>query len=121
MDFPLREIHPRAQAAAEAARCANEQGKFWEYHDVLYADQSRLDTPGLIATARGLGMSEKAFQSCLDSGRFKAKIEADLAEGQKVGVSGTPGFFINGVFLSGAQPQAEFEKIIDTQLALFEK
>jgi protein-disulfide isomerase len=121
MDFPLREIHPRAQAAAEAARCAHEQGKFWEYHDVLYADQSKLDTPGLIATARGLGMNEQTFQSCLDSGKFKSKIEADLAEGQKVGVSGTPGFFINGVFLSGAQPQAEFERIIDTQLALSAK
>jgi protein-disulfide isomerase len=121
MDFPLREIHPRAQAAAEAARCAGEEGKFWEYHDVLYADQSKLDAPSLVASARGLGMNEKAFQSCLDSGKFKAKIEADLAEGQTVGVSGTPGFFINGVFLSGAQPQAEFEKIIDTQLALSDK
>ncbi|HEX7797736.1 MAG TPA: thioredoxin domain-containing protein [Vicinamibacterales bacterium] len=121
MDFPLREIHPRAQAAAEAARCANEQGKFWEYHDVLYADQTKLDTPGLIASARGLGMNDKAFQSCLDSGKFKEKIDADLALGQSVGVAGTPGFFINGVFLSGSQPQAEFEKIIDTQLALSEK
>jgi len=121
MDFPLREIHPRAQAAAEAGRCAHEQGKFWEFHDVLYADQSKLDAPGLIATARGLGMNEQAFQSCLDSGKFKAKIDADLAEGQKVGVAGTPGFFINGVFLSGAQPQAEFERIIDTQLELSAK
>jgi protein-disulfide isomerase len=118
MDFPLREIHPRAQATAEAARCANEQGKFWEYHDVLYADQTKLDTPGLVASARGLGMNEKVFQSCMDSGKFKAKIDADLAQGQSVGVAGTPGFFINGVFLSGSQPQAEFEKIIDTQLAL---
>jgi hypothetical protein len=92
MDFPLREIHPRAQAAAEAARCANEQGKFWEYHDLLYADQTRLDTSGLIASARGLGMNEKAFQSCLDSGKFKANIDANLAQGQSVGVAGTPAF-----------------------------
>jgi protein-disulfide isomerase len=118
MDFPLREIHPRAQSAAEAARCAGEQGKFWEYHDVLYSDQSKLDPPALVASASALGLNAQAFQLCLDSGRFKSKIDADLAEGQKVGVSGTPGFFVNGVFLSGAQPQAEFEKIIDTQLAL---
>ncbi len=118
MDFPLREIHPRAQTAAEAARCAGEQGKFWEYHDVLYADQSKLDPPALVASASSLGLNAQSFQLCLDSGRFKSNIEADLAEGQKVGVSGTPGFFINGVFLSGAQPQGEFERIIDTQLAL---
>src|SRR5262245_31864471 len=65
MDFPLREIHPRAQEAAEAARCAGEQGKFWEYHDVLFADQSKLDKPALIESARGLGMNEQTFQSCL--------------------------------------------------------
>ena len=118
MDFPLREIHPRAQSAAEAARCAGEQGKFWEYHDVLYADQTKLDGPALIASARALTLNEPAFQSCLESGKFRSQIDADLAEGQKAGVSGTPGFFINGVFLSGSLPQAEFEKIIDTQLAL---
>lgn len=118
MDFPLREIHPRAQAAAEAARCAGEQGKFWEYHDVLYADQAKLDGPALIASARAVKLNEPAFQSCLESGKFKSQIDADLAEGQKAGVSGTPGFFINGVFLSGSQPQAEFEKVIETQLAL---
>ena len=118
MDFPLREIHPRAQGAAEAARCAGEQGKFWEYHDVLYADQTKLDGPALIASARALKLDETAFQACLASGKFKSQIDADLAEGQKAGVSGTPGFFINGVFLSGSQPQVEFEKAIDTQLAL---
>jgi protein-disulfide isomerase len=118
MDFPLRDIHPRAQSAAEAARCAGEQSKFWAYHDLLYADQTKLDGPALIASARALKLNETAFQSCLESGKFKSKIDADLAEGQKAGVSGTPGFFINGVFLSGSQPQAEFEKVIDTQLAL---
>jgi protein-disulfide isomerase len=117
MDFPLKEIHPEAQKAAEAARCAGEQGKFWEYHDALYADQTKLKGADLLATARTLNLDEKSFRSCLDSGKFASKIQADLGEGQKVGVAGTPGFFINGVFLSGAQPQAEFEKIIDTQLA----
>jgi len=118
MDFPLREIHPRAQKAAEASRCAGEQGKFWEYHDALYADQSKLEDADLINRARTLNLDEKVFRSCLDSGKFKSSIDADIAQGQKLGVAGTPGFFVNGVFLSGAQPQAEFEKIIDTQLAL---
>ena len=118
LDFPLREIHAKAQSAAEAARCAGEQGKFWEYHDALYADQSKLEGPDLVTSAVALNMDEKSFRSCLESGKFKDKIEADREQGTKVGVAGTPGFFINGVFLSGAQPQADFEKIIDNQLAL---
>jgi protein-disulfide isomerase len=118
LDFPLREIHPQAQSAAEAARCAGEQGKFWEYHDALYAEQSKMDGAALLTRARSLNLDEKTFQSCLDSGKFKSKIEADLERGSKVGVAGTPGFFVNGVFLSGARPQADFEKIIDSQLAL---
>jgi len=118
LDFPLREIHPQAQNAAEAARCAGEQGKFWEYHDALYAEQSKLDGAELLVHARALHLDEKSFQSCLSSGKFKSKIEADLAQGSKVGVAGTPGFFVNGVFLSGARPEADFEKIIDSQLAL---
>jgi protein-disulfide isomerase len=116
-DFPLRDIHPLAQTAAEAARCAGEQGKFWEFHDALFADQSKLKEADLVASAKAIGLNDKSFRSCLASGKFKSKIEADLEDGRKVGVVGTPGFFINGVFLSGAQPQAEFERIIDGQLA----
>jgi protein-disulfide isomerase len=118
LDFPLREIHPQAQSAAEAARCAGEQGKFWEYHDALYAEQSKLDGAELLTRARALNLDAKSFQSCLSSGKFKSKIEADIEQGRKVGVAGTPGFFVNGVFLSGAVPQADFEKIIDSELAL---
>ena len=118
LDFPLREIHPKAQGAAEAARCAAEQGKFWEYHDALYADQSKLEGAELVTSAVALNMDEKSFRACLDSDKFKSEIEADREQGIKIGVTGTPGFFINGIFLSGAQPQAEFEKIIDSQLAL---
>ena len=120
-DFPLREIHPQGQSAAEAARCAGEQGKFWEFHDALFEDQSKLKEADLRAHAQTIGLDEKSFQSCLASGKFKSKVEEDLQEGIKVGVAGTPGFFINGVFLNGAQPQAEFEKIIDNQLALIGK
>jgi protein-disulfide isomerase len=117
MDFPLREIHPRAESAAEASRCAGEQGKFWEFHDSLFADAAKLDDPDLIARARTLGLQEKPFRACLASGKFKRSVDADREAGIKAGVVGTPGFFINGVFLSGAQSQAEFERMIDTQLS----
>ena len=116
-DFPLLEIHPHAEKAAEAARCAGEQGKFWEFHDTLLEDQSKLDEAGLVQRAGRLKLDEKAFQACLANGKFKDKVEADLQEGTKAGVVGTPGFFIDGVFLNGAQPEAEFEKIIDAELA----
>ena len=117
-DFPLRPIHPRAEAAAEAGRCALEQGKFWEYHDALFADQNKLDDAGLIATAQKVGLEGKAFQSCLASGKYKAQIDQDEQDGQKAGVNGTPGFFVDGIFLNGAQPQSEFEKIINSELAV---
>ncbi len=116
-DFPLREIHSKAQSAAEAARCAGEQGRFWEYHDALFADRSKLQPAHLTEHARNLGLDVKAFQSCLESGRFKAKIDEDLHEATEAGVSGTPAFFINGVSLYGAQPASEFERIIDAELA----
>ncbi|PYV76369.1 MAG: hypothetical protein DMG97_04270 [Acidobacteria bacterium] len=117
-DFPLRTLHPQAQLAAEAGRCAEEQGKFWEYHDALFADQSKLDEASLVKTAQSLGLDEKSFQSCLTGGKFNAQIEQDVQDGTKAGVNSTPGFFINGEFVSGAQPEAEFEKIIERELAI---
>ncbi len=117
LDFPLSEIHGQAGSAAEAARCAGEQGKFWEYHDSLFAEPSKLDEASLIERAQKL-LDESAFRSCLTSGKFQQDIQANREQGVEAGVKGTPAFFINGVFLSGAQPQAEFEKIIDSQLAL---
>ncbi len=116
LDFPLTEIHPNAASAAEAARCAGEQGQYWEYHDSLFADQSKLDTSSLVERAQKLHLNESAFRSCLSSGKFKADIEANRDQGSKAGVSGTPAYFINGVFLNGAQSQAEFEKIIEREL-----
>jgi len=118
LDFPLSEIHGQARSAAEAARCAGEHGKFWEYHDSLFADPSKLDEPSLIERAQKLRLDKSAFRSCLTSGKFQQDIQANREQGVEAGVTGTPAFFINGVFLSGAQPQAEFEKIIDSQLAL---
>ncbi len=117
-DFPMRTLHPQAQMAAEAGRCAEEQGKFWEYHDALFAtDQSKLNEASLIAAAQSIGLDEKAFTSCLASGRFKAQVEKDVQDGTRAGVSGTPGFFINGEFVSGAQPESDFVRIIDRELS----
>jgi len=116
-DFPLRQIHAQAQQAAEAGRCAAEQGKFWEYHDLLYANQVKLDLNGLKEQARAAALDLERFDSCLAGGKFKPQIESDLQSGTGVGVLGTPAFYINGVPLSGAQPASEFEKIIESQLA----
>jgi protein-disulfide isomerase len=115
-DFPLSSIHPYAQKASEAARCAGKQGKFWEFHDALFADQAKLDEQGLKAAAQTLGLDDNAFASCLASGEFATQVAHDQEDGRKAGIGSTPSFFVNGVFISGAQPVAEFEKLIDNEL-----
>src|SRR5260370_15507714 len=115
-DFPLTAIHSQAMISAEASRCALEQGKFWEYHDQLFA-ASKLEKDDLIEYARNLKLDDKQFGSCLTSEKYKADIEKDEQEGRKAGVNGTPGFFINGVALSGAQPKDAFTRVIDDELA----
>jgi protein-disulfide isomerase len=102
--------------AAEASRCALEQGKFWEYHDQLFTS-SKLEKDDLLGYARDLKLDNKQFESCLTSEKYKADIEKDTQDGRKAGVSGTPGFFINGVEISGAKPKDEFTKLIDDELA----
>ena len=116
-DMPMTQIHPQALMAAEAARCAGEQGKFWEYHDLLFGDQYRLERNALLEKARSLKLDDKQFDSCLTKEKYKTQIQQDSQEGMRAGVSGTPGFFINGIFLEGAQPEATFEKTIQEQLA----
>ncbi len=116
-DFPLRQIHPQAQLAAEASRCAGEQGNFWEYHDLLFANPDKLNRDGLVEQARSLKLDEKQFDSCLSSAKYEAKIEEDLQQGMRAGVKGTPGFFINGIFLSGAKPETAFERIIQAEFS----
>ncbi len=116
-DFPLSAIHPYAEVAAEAGRCAEAQGKFWPMHDAMYADQSKLGEADLIADAGRLGMNESSFSACLKSGRYKALIAQDEEDGTRAGVNGTPAFFINGRFLSGALPETQFEQVIDSELA----
>jgi protein-disulfide isomerase len=116
-DFPLRGVHPNAQIAAEAARCANEQGKFWEYHDLLFSSPDKLDRAGLLQKAQTLNLDQKSFESCLDTGKFRVSIDDDIKAGTAARVDGTPAFFINGVFLSGVQSQSVFEGKINAELA----
>lgn len=115
-DFPLREKHPQAELAAEAARCAGEQGKFWEYHDLLFAETARRDRADLLRFSETLKLEREQFDECLTSGRYKQQIEQDRLDGARIGVSATPAFFINGVLILGAQPVSAFEKIIDEEL-----
>ena len=114
-DYPLSTIHPYAMIAAEASRCAEEQGKFWEYHDQLFAASS-LEKNSLVEYARNLKLDDKQFESCLTSEKYKADIDKDQLEGRNAGVNGTPGFFINGVFVNGAKPESEFTSVIDDEL-----
>ncbi|HXI03505.1 MAG TPA: thioredoxin domain-containing protein [Candidatus Saccharimonadales bacterium] len=116
-DFPLTSLHPNAQGAAEAANCANEQGKYWPYHDKLFSSQQALQPDKLKQYAVDLGLDAKAFNECVDSGRYRPDIQKDVEEGQRLGVTGTPAFFVNGRFLSGAQPLQAFSEIIDEELA----
>jgi len=114
--YPLPN-HPNARPAAEAAACANEQGKFWPYHDRLFADSTRLSAADLKKTAADLGMNASQFNACVDSHKSKAEVDKDIREGEEAGVNGTPAFFINGRALSGAQPFDAFKRIIDEELA----
>jgi protein-disulfide isomerase len=116
-NFPL-DFHKDAQKAAEAAQCANDQGKFWEMHDKLFASQAQgLGVDNLKKFAGDLKLDTAKFNKCLDSGEKAAVVKADQADGAKVGVNGTPAFFINGIMLSGAQPFDEFKTLIDAELA----
>jgi protein-disulfide isomerase len=116
-DFPLETLHPQAELAAEASRCAADQGKYWEYHDLLFARSDKQTSDVLLDDARTLKLDDKQFAACLSSGSYKAKVEQDIQMGSRAGVVATPGFFINGTFVNGAQPAATFEKIIDEKLA----
>jgi predicted DsbA family dithiol-disulfide isomerase len=114
--FPL-EFHKEAPKAAEASRCASEQGKFWEYHDLLFANQKALGVDQLKQYAAQLGLDQADFDQCLDSGREAAAVQQDMADGRAAGVSGTPAFFINGRFVNGALPVEAFVEAIEAELA----
>lgn len=115
-DFPLS-FHPNAQKAAEAARCAGDQDKYWEMHDKLFQNQATLSVDNYKKWARELGLNGATFDSCLSSNKYADEVQADLAYGSSLGVSGTPAFFINGQMVSGAQPYSVFQQTIDAELA----
>lgn len=116
-DFPIDSLHPQARLAHEAARCANEQGKFWAYHDKVYANSSKVSADDLKSYARELGLDPAKFNQCVDSGKYKAAVQNDVDEGSRLGVTGTPAFFINGRMISGAQPFESFARVIDDELS----
>ncbi len=113
--YPLP-FHQQAQKAAEASLCAGDQGKFWEMHDAMFANQQALGVDQLKEQATKLGLKADEFNSCLDSGKHAAVVQKDLKEGQAAGVNGTPAMFINGRFLSGAVPFEQVADIIDDEL-----
>src|SRR5206468_11307141 len=106
-------FHDKAHLAAEAALAANEQGKFWQFHDKLFANQQALDRPSLEKYAADLGLDLAKFKAALDSGKFKDKVDAEAREGAAVGATGTPTFFVNGTRIVGAQPVEAFKAVID--------
>jgi len=114
--FPLLALHPNAQKAAEASLCADEQGKFWELHDAIFEGSGGLGVASLKARAAEIGLDQDEFGTCLDSGRFAEQVAADVTAGRALGVSGTPALFINGRYLSGAQPYDVITRIIEDEL-----
>jgi protein-disulfide isomerase len=114
--FPLDSIHPRARPAAEAAACADEQGAFWPYHDLIFANMRALSDEDLARYAEEVGIDSEKFAQCVAEGRHRDQVERDLQEGRRVGVSGTPAFFVNGRMLGGAQPLEEFVRLIEDEL-----
>lgn len=116
-DFPIPALHPDAPLAHEAARCAGEQGKFWPYHDVLFERATDVSPTALKQYAAEIGADRAAFDQCLDSHKYRAAVNADIEAGSKVGVTGTPTFFINGEVLVGNQPLGDFQRVIERELA----
>jgi protein-disulfide isomerase len=114
-DFPLS-FHKDAQKAHEAAECANDQDKYWDYNKILFNNQRSLKVEELKSYAKRIKLDLAKFDKCLDSDKYKDEVQADLRDGQNNGVTGTPSFFINGRNLSGARPFEDFKKIIDDEL-----
>jgi protein-disulfide isomerase len=115
-DFPVDSSHPLARKAAEGGRCANEQGKFWSYHDKLYTIGLNPDPNQLKQVAKELGLDMAAFEKCLDNHKYAAAVQKDVEQGMQLGITGTPAFYINGRMISGAQPLDAFVRIIDEEM-----
>jgi protein-disulfide isomerase len=116
-DYPLTQIHPQAFKAAEAARCADEQGKFWEFHDHLFANQQALQPDNLKQYAADMKLDAAKFNACLDTSKYAERVRDGVAAGTRLGVNSTPTTYINGRFLEGAQPYEVFTSVIDEELS----
>jgi len=116
-DFPLTSIHPQAFKAAEAGQCAREQGKFWELHDRLFANQQALQPEALKEHAAAVGLDLAKFNACFDASKYGERVQQQMSAGAELGVGSTPSIFINGRLVSGAQPYEVFTAIIDEELA----
>jgi protein-disulfide isomerase len=114
-DFPLR-FHALARPAHQAARCAGAAGKYWEYHDRLFQAQPNFERADLLRYASDLGIPAEPFAQCLDGGRFRGLVEADIQQGRLLDVARTPTFFINGQRIEGAAPFEAFKEAIDEAL-----
>ncbi len=121
-DFPILQLHPQAAFAAEAAECAGEQGKYWEMHRALFANATEWDSTRPAAQkaveryAGEIGLNRETFGTCLADRRYRAHVEANMAEGRHLGVAGTPAFVVNGKLLSGAQAMDVFKRVLDREL-----
>jgi len=115
-DFPIESIHKDAVRAAAAAHCAGDQGKYWEMHDRLFANQAKLRPADFKEHAVAVGLDAAAFAQCLESGRETARVRKDAEEAARYGVTGTPAFFVNGRPVIGAQPYEAFAVVIDDEL-----
>ncbi len=132
-EYPIESIHSRAMGASQAALCAGDQGKYWEMHDLMFGNQQQLAVENLKQHALSLGLDAGTFDACLDDNKHTAQIQADLAEGQKLGVSGTPSFVVGLTdpddpgkvtvtkFIRGAKSFPAFQQAIDELLASAEK
>ena len=115
--LPLSNIHPRAQAAAEAAACAGNQGNFWDYHDLIFANNRALSDEDLERHASEIGLEMQVFRQCVQNRETQQIVAADAAAAESLRISGTPSFLVNGIPMHGAQSLEVFSQVIDAEIA----
>lgn len=115
--LPLETIHPRARDASIASGCAEDQGKFWEYHDALFENPGRFSDEDLARVAGEVGLDDAAYAACFEARTPEARVNADIEAARVAGVTSTPAFLVNGILMKGAQPVEAFQQVIDSELA----